>query len=140
MVRRKTTARFTWTGAVTPLSYTTGGNTYPYETQDDAIVRGSDSRYDSFTTPINTLLTFTATTETPAGVVPIEYRWDFGDGITKIDYGPVVTHIYTTVTPQTEVKLFVTDSAGNTASSHQVLNLRAASRIFLQPSIRVVTV
>lgn len=113
---------FEWTPLGAAFTYTLSGNTYPYVTQEDAIVRDSDYRYESFITTLDTLLTFTALTSAPPGVSVIEYKWNFGDG--KIGYGQSVTHTYKTPAAQTSVTLRITDNKNRKKSVHKILNLR----------------
>src|SRR4051794_17982149 len=94
-----------WTPKSVALTYSVGGNTYPPLKQVDAVTRASDSRYQAYTTPINTLLTFTATTTLPAGLLILEYKWDFGDG--SIGFGATVAHQYLAANFSTQVSLNV---------------------------------
>jgi hypothetical protein len=126
---------FDWTPKSVPLSYTIGGNTYPPSTQADSVSRASDARYLSYTTPTNTLLTFTASVVLPPNVFIAEYRWDFGDG--TVGYGPTVNHTYATASSQTAPVLVVTDSLGNRASRSHVLNLRQTVPIVVSLGARV---
>lgn len=128
---------FTWTPVdVTPLSYTVGGNTYPYVTQQDAIARPSDTRYSAQLTKTNMALTFTATVvSTSTLLVPIEYRWNFGDGTFSL--GPVVQHTYVAAAPQTAVSLVVTDQNFVQWTRQKVLNLRAGDRVVFGLPFRV---
>jgi hypothetical protein len=64
----------------------------------------SDTNY----TPINTAITFTATLN-PA-IRPVEFRWDFGDGV--IAFGNPVQHIYKFVFAECQAVLRVTDDQG----------------------------
>lgn len=125
-----------WTPVSVPLSYTVGGDTYPYSHQADNVSRASDSRYVAYTTPINTPLTFVASATFAPGVTALEYRWDFGDGI--IGYGPTVTHTYKVAASDTAVTLIVTDSLLNQTSRSKILNLRPADRITISEVISVV--
>jgi hypothetical protein len=126
---------FDWTPKSVPLSFTAGGNTYPYSKQVDNVTRTSDGRYAAYTTPANTLLTFTATAIAPGGVVILEYKWDFGDG--TIGYGSSVAHTYTVASYQTQATLVVTDSLNRRYSRAQVLNLRPAAPIQVSLGARV---
>jgi hypothetical protein len=116
-----------WTPKSVALTYSVGGNVYPPTRQVDNSVRASDSRYASYTTPINTLLTFTATTTLPASLVVVEYKWDFGDG--TIGYGATVAHQYLAANFSTQVALNITTNNGKRFTRHKVLNLRPADRI-----------
>lgn len=128
---------FSWSPVSgTPFTWTVGGNTYPYTTQQDTIVRPSDSRYAAVLTSTNTALTFTSSIVVPPGMSAIEYRWNFGDG--SFSYGPVVTHTYIAPSPQTAVSLVVTDNFFNQATRQKVLNLRFGNRITLGLPFRVV--
>lgn len=118
---------FDWAPKSVALSYTLGGNTYPYAKQQDNVTRASDTRYAALTTPTNTALTFTATVVAVPSVSIAEYRWNFGDG--TIGYGPVVTKTYIGASPSAEVSLTILDTLGRSQSRHQVLNLRPASLI-----------
>ncbi len=123
---------FTWTPNSVALSYTINGNTYPPSRQVDNIDRSSqpgslDSRYSAYTTPNNTLLTFTASVVMPSGVIVTEYRWDWGDG--QVGYGSTATHTYKVAPPETAVKLTITDSNRNTWGKSKILNLRFAGLI-----------
>lgn len=128
---------FDWTPKSVALSFTVGGNTYPYSTQADLVSRASDARYAAYTTSINTLLTFTSSVILVPGTSVVEYRWDFGDG--EIGYGPTVTHTYQTAAPQTAAKLTVKDTLGQVASLSKILNLRVANRITVMGNTVVVT-
>lgn len=128
---------FAWTPVSgVPFTWLTGGNSYPYTTQQDAVSRASDTRYAAVLTSTNTALTFTATVVTPANLTVIEYRWDFGDGV--IAYGPIVGHTYTMPSPQTAVSLVVTDNLFQQSSRQRLLNLRAGSKIVFGMPLRVV--
>lgn len=118
---------FSWTPTSAALSWTVNGNTYPYSTQQDAIVRGSDSRYPAVTTPNNTLLTFTAAVTPPSGITILEYRWEWGDG--EIGFGVTASHTYKVSAPETQANLIVTDSNRNVWNKSKVLNLRFANQI-----------
>jgi chitodextrinase len=126
---------FDWSPKSVPLSWTIGGNTYPYAHQADAATRTSDSRYAAFTTPTNLLITFVATAIPDSGVIVTEYKWDFGDG--QIGYGATATHTYLAASPQTQVVLTITDSRGDRTSRGQILNLRAAVPILVASGISV---
>jgi hypothetical protein len=64
----------------------------------------SDTNY----TTINTAITFTATIN-PA-IRPVEFRWDFGDGV--IAFGNPVQHTYKFVFAECQAVLRVTDDQG----------------------------
>lgn len=134
-MRQRLNIAFSWSPVGIPLSVTTSGNTYPYVHQQDGLTRASDSRYTAFVTPANTLLTFVATVVAPPGIVPVEYKWDFGDG--SIGYGSTVTHTYLVPSAQTVATLSVRDNFDNIVSRGQVLNLRFASAIHVGESIAV---
>lgn len=121
--------------SATPLSFTVGGNTYPYVHQVDAVTRASDSRYAASLTTSNTAMTFTASTVASQGTTAIEYRWDFGDG--TIAYGPIVTHTYVAASPQTAVSLVVTDQNLVQWTRQKLLNLRAGTKIVFGLPFRV---
>jgi hypothetical protein len=59
-------------------------------------------------TPINTVITYTATVN-PA-IRPVEFRWDFGDGV--IAFGNPVQHTYKFVFAECQAVLRVTDDQG----------------------------
>lgn len=129
-----TLADFWWNADGPPISYTVGGETFPYKEQADKVPRSSDYRYEILTTPVYVPIAFDAIgaaspshpkVVTPPGVSVIQYLWNFGDG--TIGYGPQPTHTYTAASPDTQVSLTVTDSRGLTASVAKPLNL-----IFLQ--------
>lgn len=126
---------FDWTPKSVPLSYTIGGTTYPYSTQQDGVSRASDANYLAYTTPANTLLTFTASLTTPNGTIITEYKWDFGDG--AIGYGATVSHTYSVGSYQTQVTLNVTDSFGKRVFANRVINLRPANGIQVGLGARV---
>lgn len=125
---------FSWSPVSVPLSFTFIG-TYPYTTQADAISRSSDSRYAAYTTPNNTLLTFTATASIPAGITVVEYKWNFGDG--TIGYGSTVSHTYSISSPQTMATLTTTDNLGRQSNVGKLLNLRQASPILIGQNLSV---
>lgn len=128
---------FTWAPVSgVPFTWSVGGNTYPYTTQQDAISRASDTRYGVVLTSTNTDLTFTAAIAAPVGLTAIEYRWNFGDGV--IAYGPVANHTYTESSPQTAVSLVVTDNLFQQSSRQKTLNLRAGEKILFGMPFRVV--
>jgi hypothetical protein len=127
-------ADFSWSPVSVALSFTFIG-TYPYTTQADSISRSSDSRYAAYTTPNNTLLTFTATASIPAGLTAVEYKWNFGDG--TVGYGSSVGHTYTISSPQTMATLIVTDNLGRQSSIGRLLNLRQASPIVIAQNLSV---
>lgn len=121
---------FSWTPVdPSPLTWTVGGNTYPYTQQQDAIVRASDARYSSSLTKTNTALTFTASVIAPSTLTPIDYRWNFGDGM--FAYGPTATHTYVAAAPQTAVSLIVTDQNLVQYTRQKLLNLRTGDRVAL---------
>lgn len=76
-------------------------------------------------TAINQTATFTAATSFPTGVSPVEYRWDFGDGI--VAYGNPVNHVYKTIFPECQAVLRVTDSNGETHYSRKQIYLARLS-------------
>jgi len=125
---------FTWSPTSVPLSFTFIG-TYPYAHQADAVTRTSDSRYAAYTTPNNTLLTFTATASIPSGLTVVEYKWNFGDG--TVGYGSSVSHTYLISSPQTMATLIVTDNLGRQSSIGKLLNLRQASLILIGQNLSV---
>lgn len=130
------TVDFSWTPVdPTPLSVTAGGNTYPYVTQQDAVVRASDSRYAASLTKTNAVLTFTANVVAPSTLTPIEYRWNFGDG--TVAFGPVVTHTYIAAAPQAAVSLVVTDQNLVQYTRQRLLNLRAGDKVLFGLPFRV---
>lgn len=118
---------FDWTPKSIALAFSIGGNSYPPLHQVDAVTRASDSRYASFTTGTNTLLTFTTTSVLPPGLAIIEYRWDFGDGV--IGYGSSVVHMYIAANSNAQVGLNVLMNNGKRFTRHRALNLRPADRI-----------
>lgn len=118
---------FDWTPRGTALSYTLGGNTYPYAKQQDNVTRATDTRYATYITQTNTVLTFTATVISPPPIAIVEYRWNFGDG--TVGYGPTVNKTYLGASQSAEVSLTVLDTLGRSQSRHQVLNLRPANII-----------
>lgn len=128
---------FTWSPSGLAASFTVGGTTFPYTHQQDGVTRASDSRYLIVTVPSNTPITFTAITDAPQGIIILEYNWDFGDGQTG--YGPVVTHEYRTVSPQTQAVLRVLDNRGTVTTRFKVMNLHAGSRITVAELITVDT-
>lgn len=123
---------FTWTPQSVAVAYTINGNSYPPARQIDNIDRSAqagslDSRYAAYTTPTNTLLTFTASVMLPSGLIVTEYRWDWGDG--QIGYGSTATHTYKIAPPETTARLTITDSNRNIWSKSKILNLRFSSLI-----------
>lgn len=118
---------FSWSPVSIALSWTQSGNTYPYAHQSDALTRASDSRYATFITATNQLLTFVASVVTPSNVSVIEYKWGFGNG--DIAYGSIVTYTYLIAVPSVEVSLIVTDSLSRQRTKHKVVNLRPANAI-----------
>lgn len=123
---------FSWTPNSVGLAWTVNGNNYPYTRQQDNIDRSAqvgslDSRYGAFTTPNNTLITFTAAVTLDAGAQVAEYRWDFGDG--SVGFGATVGHTYKVSTPETRTSLTVTDTNRQVISCSKVMNLRFANEI-----------
>jgi PKD repeat protein len=118
---------FNWTGQGPAVTFTVGGNTYPYAQQFLGLKTGDPARYGANTTNTNQALVFTATAQIPAGVVVKEYRWDFGDG--NIGYGPSVTYTYRVANPNTQVSLTVTDSFGRVKTRSKPMNLRPGNPI-----------
>lgn len=115
--------KITWTPVSVPVSFTVGGNAYPYNSlHGQAPTAEHIARYGSFTTPINTLITFTAQIISPLLIVA--HKWNFGDG--KIGYGPTVAHTFKFSTPQQQVYLTVTDSSAREFYTSAQLNLRPA--------------
>jgi hypothetical protein len=121
------TVDFDWSPKSVPVSYTVGGNTYPYARQADGQVRTSDSRYTSFTTPTNTVLTFTASISLVGDNSIVQYLWNFGDGSSA--FGSSVSYMYKIANPSAEVSLAVTDIYGRTVARHRVLNLRTTTAV-----------
>lgn len=125
---------FTWTPVSVNLAYTIRGNNYPPITQADGINRSAqvgslDSRYVAHTTPSNTNLTFTASTNFPAGIAATEYRWEWGDG--QVGYGPEAVHNYPLAIQELAAKLTVSDSNGDVWNTSKVLGLRFAQQIIV---------
>jgi len=126
---------FSWSPVSVPLVYTVGGDTFPYSTQYDGISRASDSRYVSYTTRTHQLLTFVADVVLNQDSVPVEYKWDFGDGVAA--FGPSVTHEYLVANPQTQVTLTIRDNRSHTKSRTQIINLRTGQPITVGLGLRV---
>lgn len=114
---------FEWTPLNGTLSYTVGGNTYPYVRQADNIVRDSDTRYLASRTPTGTPVSFVASAQLPPGRMAIEYRWDFGDG--EVGFGSSVQHTYKTDATQRQARLIVRDNKGQRYTRSKMLNLLA---------------
>jgi hypothetical protein len=127
-------ADFSWTPTTTISAVHSAGNTYPYTTQADAIVRSTDTRYATVGTPVNTLITFTATAVSDKGVIT-EYKWDLGDG--SIAFGPSVAHIYKVASTQGQVSLIVTDSVGDRVIRSRPLSLRNSGPVLVVPGVNV---
>lgn len=117
---------FSWTPLSSAVSYTLGGNTYPYNSLDGEAPTPEDiARYGSFITPTNTLITFVANVVTDLLIV--RYKWDFGDGV--VGYGPTATHTFRTYSPQQQVSLLVTDESAKRHYAAKQLNLRSSETI-----------
>lgn len=113
---------FTISPVAAPFSVTYNGHTYPYLHQQDGLTRSSDSRYTGNFVNSNTTLTFTATvTLDSLTVVPVKYKWDFGDG--TFGHGSIVQHVYLNQQSFTRVVLGVLDSDGQTYRTFRILNL-----------------
>lgn len=134
-----TLCNFWWNADGPPISFTIGGETYPYQHQADGHTRSSDSRYEILSTPLYISIAFDATDSeklghpkviTPPEVTVLQYLWNFGDG--TIGYGPQPAHTYTAASPDTTVALTVTDSRGLQTSCAKPLNL-----IFLQLAAQI---
>jgi hypothetical protein len=106
------------------IQYTVNGNTYPYLHEQDGVTRSDDGRYAAFKTPLNTLITFTATYDDNHVTDGVEYKWDFGDG--GIGYGKVITHVYKIVQSEAVLKLSVMNTRGRRISRNFILNPRQA--------------
>lgn len=85
---------YTWVPQGSLMSYTINGTVYNSGTPQ---------------TPINQAITFTAKPAFPYGVdlSIVDYRWDFGDGVTG--KGLEVTHTYLFASPYTQCVLCITD-------------------------------
>lgn len=125
-----TLCNFWWNADGPPISYTVGGETFPYQHQADNVHRASDYRYEILTTPLYVSIAFDAIGAAsatnpkvipPPGVTVTQYLWNFGDG--TIGYGPQPAHTFTAASPDTQVNLTVTDSRGLQSSCGKPLNL-----------------
>ena len=132
--RIRPVVNFDWTPKSAPITYTIGGQTYPYSTQADSIARPSDSRYTAYSTPSNQLLTFTSTVTVDPRAFVARYHWDFGDGTEG--FGPTINHQYNVANPTIVVALTVTDSFGVSVTRTQPLNLVVAAPTVVKPAIR----
>lgn len=111
---------FSWSPTSGFVNFSLAGNSYP----------PAGAHFAAPTTPVFTLLTFTAQVTPRLGRSITRYEWDFGDG--TVGYGPVVKHSYDynwvtpnteMISPETQVTLTITDSKGEKASATHVLNL-----------------
>lgn len=125
----KPQVNFDWTPRGGAFNFVAGGITFPYNTQQDAVVRASDVRYVTNTTPTNTLLSFTANLVVPGDISIIEYRWDFGDG--GVAFGPIAQHTYLVAASQTRVSLTVRDNLGRSFYRHRFLLLYPSQTVVL---------
>jgi hypothetical protein len=96
---REPTVDFSWSPQGAPYSITIGTETYP---------PSGATRYQTYRTAVNQLLTFTAEVDADSEYPIQEYFWDFGDGFYA--YGPVATHSYSIPSRVLSVLLRVTDS------------------------------
>lgn len=127
MINKPLKLDFTWTPTGSAVSFTLNGNTYPYTRQQDNVDRSAqvgslDSRYGALTTPVNTLITFTAAVTLPSGLVVTNYLWEWGDGTQG--FGSVASHTFKAAAPETQVNLIITDSQRNTWNKSKLLNIR----------------
>lgn len=101
---------FTWDPVGAPLTFTFAGNTYP----------PAGDRFASYYTPVNELITFTASVV--ATIPVIEYKWSLGDG--SIKFGSTVGHTYRVPNQSLTAKLEVKDAINRRAYVSKVLLLQ----------------
>lgn len=118
-----------------PVSWTAGGITFPYARQADGTTRASDARYAAYQTPTNTPITFAANAKSDPLAPVIEYRWDFGDGVTG--YGASITRSFSVANVAQTITVRVLDARGRVASSQRPMLLYAATSIVAGTPITV---
>jgi hypothetical protein len=116
---------FTWSPVGAAITYTFAGNTYP----------PAGSRFQSFYTPVNQLITFVASVKSDPNYPIIEYRWDLGDGV--VMFGQTVGHIYNVPNQSLTAKLAVKDSLNRSTYVSKVLLLQVQFATTVQDHTRV---
>jgi len=116
---------FTWSPVGAAITFSLAGNSYP----------PAGTRFQSFYTPVNQLLTFVATVKVATGYPIIEYRWDLGDG--NVKYGQTIGHTYNVPNQSLTAKLEVKDSINRTAYVSKVLLLQVQFPTTVQDHARV---
>jgi hypothetical protein len=116
---------FTWSPVGAAVTFSFAGNSYP----------PAGSRFQSFYTPVNQLVTFVASAKVDAGYPIIEYRWDLGDG--NIKFGQTIGHTYGVPNPSLTCKLEVKDSLNRSAYVSKVMLLQVMFPTTVQDHARV---
>lgn len=116
---------FTWDPVGAAVTYTLAGNNYP----------PAGARFAAFYTPVNQLITFTATVKIDPNYPIMEYRWDLGDG--NVKFGQVIGHTYSVPNPSLTCKLEVKDSINRRAYVSKVLALQVMFPTAVQDHARV---
>lgn len=103
---------FSWDPVNTPITYTIDGDVFPYVT--------------TYSTSINTPITFSAEVSTIGDIFISEYLWNFGDGNTG--YGISATHTYELALEYSPivVSLEAIDSLGRKHVVRKPINLRGS--------------
>jgi hypothetical protein len=121
---REPTVDFSWSPQGAPYSITIGTETYP---------PSGATRYQTYRTAVNQLLTFTAEVDADSEYHIQEYFWDFGDGFYA--YGPVATHSYSIPSRVLSVLLRVTDSLGRVSYVRKTLLLEVMYASVTRPRV-----
>lgn len=117
---------FSWDPVGAAITYTFAGNTYP---------PAGGARFDSFYTPVNQVITFTASAVPATGTSIIQYKWDMGDG--NVKYGPIIGHTYTVPNQSLTCKLEVMDTLNRKVYVSKVLLLQVMYPTVVQDHSRV---
>jgi hypothetical protein len=116
---------FTWDPVGATIAYNLAGNSYP----------PAGPRFQAYYTPVNQLITFTASVRADSKYPIIEYRWELGDGIIK--FGQIIGHTYNVPNPSLTAKLEIKDSLNRSAYVSKVLLLQVQFPTTVQDHARV---
>jgi hypothetical protein len=116
---------FSWSPIGAAITYSFAGNSYP----------PAGSRFEAFFTPVNQVLTFTATATPATNTSIVLYKWDMGDG--QVQYGQTVGHTYTVPNQSLTCKLEVTDTLNRKVYVSKAMLLQVQFATIVQDHFRV---